>query len=545
MTGRFRIISLVLACAGLMWFHHVRQLRPTRVETAKQTRTLILGNGSEPETLDPHLATGQPEHHVFGALFEGLVAPLPGNPDANGPGAAASWEHSPDFVTWTFHLQPNGKWSDGTPVTARDFAYSYERELTPALASDYASMLYPLLNAEAFNKGEMTDFSKVGVRVIDDHTLKLTLKGPTPFLPSILKHYTWFPVPRHAIERHGKMTDRDTRWTRPGSLVGNGPFQLKEWHFTHSITVERNPRYWDAAAVKLREIVFLPIQNAGTEDRAFNDGQVHLTSTIPLDKTPLYREKRAAEYHEDPLLSVYFYRCNVTRKPFDDKRVRKALALAVDRESLIRNVLRAGQKPALGFTPPGCGEGYETPSVLKFDPSEARRLLAEAGFPGGAGFPKFEILINSSEAHRTIAEAVMAMWQEHLNLPVTVLNQDWSVYLKSQRDLEFTVCRAGWVGDFLDPVTFLSIWQKGDGNNNTGWHQSRYDELLAASSIEADAAKRMAILREAELLLLDELPILPIYWYVHSYMLDPSVKGWKPSLLEHRCYKALDLVPSS
>ena len=544
MTRPAGTILILFALAGLFWFHTERQHRPTRIEGATKSKTLILGNGSEPETLDLHLATGQPEHHLFTALFEGLVAPQPDNPDANGPGAAASWEHSPDFVTWTFHLQPNGKWSDGTPVTAADFAYSYERELTPALASDYASMLHPLLNAEAFNKGEITDFSKVGVRVIDDHTLQLTLKGPTPFLPSMLKHYSWFPVPRHAIERFGKMTDRDTKWTRPGNMVSNGPFKLKEWRFTHSITVGRNPHYWDAAAVKLNELIFLPIQNAGTEDRAFNDGQIHVTNTIPLDKTPVYRDTRPAEYHEDPLLSVYFYRCNVTRKPFDDKRVRKALALAIDRESLIKNVLRAGQKPALGFTPPGCGEGYQTPMVLKFDPVEARRLLAEAGFPDGKGFPKFDILINTMEAHRTIAEAVMAMWRENLKLPVTVLNQDWSVYLKSQRDLDYTVCRAGWVGDYLDPFTFLSIWQKGDGNNNTGWHQPRYDELMAKSCLEADPVKRMAMLREAEELLLDEVPILPIYWYVHSYMMKPSVKGMLPSLLEHRCYKAVDLVPT-
>lgn len=544
MSALVRIIVFILLAAGLFWFHTSRQNRPTRVELATKNKTLILGNGGEPETLDLHLATGQPEHHIYSSLFEGLVAPLPDNPDGNGPGAATSWDHSPDFITWTFHLQPKGRWSDGKPVTAHDFVYSYQRELSPALGGQYAEMLYPLLNAREFNEGKLEDFSKVGVRAIDDLTLQLTLKGPAPYLPSMLKHYSWFPVPQHVIERFGKMTDRDTKWTRAGNLVGNGPFKLKEWRFTHSITVERNPHYWDAAATKLNQIVFLPIQNTGTEDRAFNDGQIHCTNSVPLDKVPVYRDQRPQEYHEDPLLSVYFYRCNVTKKPFDDKRVRKALALAIDRESLIKNVLRAGQKPALGFTPPGCGEGYTTPKVLKFDPAEARRLLAEAGYPDGKGFPKFDILINTMEAHRTIAEAIMAMWKQHLNLPVTVLNQDWSVYLKSTRDLDYTVCRAGWVGDYLDPFTFLSIWQKGDGNNNTGWSHPRYDELMQKSSLEGDPAKRMAHLHEAEEILLDELPILPMYWYVHSYMLHPSVKNWRPSLLEHRCYKSVDLVPA-
>lgn len=539
-----RVVFLLALVGGVALFHQARTSRPQRIVQAAAENTLLLGNGGEPETLDLQLATGQPEHHIYSALFEGLVAPQPENPDANGPGAASRWEHTPDFATWTFHLRPEGKWSDGRPLTAHDFAWSYERMLTPALAADYSAMLHPLLNAEAFNKGEITDFSKVGVRALDDYTLQLTLKGRAPYLPSMLKHYSWFPVPRHVIERFGKMTDRDTKWTRPGNMVSNGPFQLKEWRFTHSITVGRNPHYWDAAAVKLDGIVFLPIQNAGTEDRAYNDGQIHVTNTTPLDKVPVYRETRPAEYNEEPLLSVYFYRCNVTKPPFNDKRVRRALALAIDRASLIKNVLRAGQKPALGFTPPGCGEGYETPMPLRFDPAEARRLLADAGFPNGQGFPKFDILINTMEAHRVIAEAVMAMWKEHLNLPVTVLNQDWSVYLKSQRDLDFTVCRAGWVGDYLDPFTFLSIWQKDDGNNNTGWHQPRYDELMAKSGLEGDPAKRMALLREAEELLLDELPILPIYWYVHSCMKHPSVTGWLPSLLEHRCYKAVGLSRS-
>ncbi len=543
MSWLFRLVFLILLAAGGLWFHDQRSHRPQRVESAGREGLLILGNGSEPETLDPQLATGQPEHLIFSAIFEGLVAPRPDDFDANGPGAAERWEHSPDFAEWTFHLRKEGKWSDGTPLTAADFLFAYERILSPKLASDYSSMLYPLRNAQEFSEGKIADFRQVGITAVNPHTLRLTLKGPAPYLPSMLKHYSWFPVPRHVIERFGSMTDRDTRWTRAGNLVGNGPFKLAEWRFTHSITVDRNPHYWDAKTVKLNAIQFLPIQNGGTEDRAFNDGQIHATGTVPLDKVPLYRETRPAEYHEDPLLSVYFYRCNVTQAPFNNKLVRKALALAIDRESLIKNVLRAGQKPALGLTPPGCGEGYETPLLMKFDPAEARRLLAEAGYPNGKSFPKFDILINTSESHRTIAEAIMAMWKEHLDLPVSVLNQDWGVYLTSQRELKYTVCRAGWVGDYLDPFTFLSIWQTGDGNNNTGWSSKKYDDLMARSCLEADAPKRMAILREAEEHLLAEAPILPVYWYVRSTMKRPEVKGWLPSLLEHRCYKAISIEP--
>lgn len=532
-----RVATVLLVGALLYWFHCVRTNRPQRVAAAALAGQLLLGNGSEVGSLDPHLATGQPEHMIFSALFEGLVTSAVDNPDSNAPGAASSWE-TEDFIHWTFHLRPEGKWSDGKPLTAQDFVWSYQRILTPDLLAQYASMLYPLKNAQEFNEGKLTDFSQVGVQAADDHTLKFTLTGPMPYLLGMMKHYSWFPVPRHVIERFGKMTDRETRWTRAGNMVGNGAFHLKEWRFTHSITVDRNPYYWDAATVKLNEIVFLPIKSDATEERAFRDGQLHATLTMPLPKIPEYRNKPV--FQEDPLLSVYFYRINITKPPLNNKLVRKALALAIDRESLIKNVLRAGQKPAVGFTPHPESLGYnDAPRVLHFDPVEARRALAEAGYPDGKDFPKFDILINTSEGHRTIAEAIQEMWKEHLHIPVGIHNQDWQVYLESERQLDYAVCRAGWVGDYPDPFTFLSIWRSGDGNNETGWGNARYDELLNLSSLEGDAVKRLALLREAESILLDELPVLPIYWYVHTYLLRPEVKGWKPSTLDHRCYKAI------
>ncbi|HYF33743.1 MAG TPA: peptide ABC transporter substrate-binding protein [Prosthecobacter sp.] len=532
--------AIVLACliGGLWLFDQSRAHRPRRIDIAREQGILLIANGTEPATLDPHLATGVPEHHIFDALFEGLVATTPEDPDANGPGAATHWE-TQDFVTWTFHLRKEGKWSDGTPLTAHDFVYSYHRILSPKLAAEYASMLFPMLNAEEFNKGQVTDFDKVGVVAIDDHTLRITLKGPAPYLPSMLKHYSWHPVPRHVIERFGRMDEPDTKWTRVGNLVGNGSFKLKEWRYTHSITVERNPHYWDAATVKLNEIVFIPIVSDATEERAFRDGQLHVTNTVPLPMVPVYRDRHPELFHEYPLLSTYFYRVNVTRKPFQDKRVRQALALAIDKETLIRNILRAGQKPATGFTPPGSGAGYEAPDLLRFDPEKARRLLAEAGYPAGKGFPRFDILINTMESHTVIAQAIQEMWKKNLGIPAGVLNQDWNVYLDNQRKLDYDVCRAGWVGDYLDPYTFLSIWQTGDGNNDTGWGNARYDELMQASLREKDTAKRMRILTEAETLLLDELPMLPIYWYVRNYLSRPEVRGLRSSLLEHRCYKAV------
>ena len=535
---RLSVIALLLL--GVIAFDHSRRQRPPRYVAATRDKILLVGNGTEVETLDPHLAMGEPEHHVLGAINEGLVAPTADNPDADGPGAAERWENK-DFTVWTFHLQPKGRWSDGKSVTAHDFAYAYQRILSPALAADYSQMLYLLKGAEDFNTGKNTDFSQVGVKVVDDLTLQLTLTGPAPYLPGMLKHYYWFAVPRHVIEKFGGMTQRETGWTKPGNIVSNGPFKLKTWRFTYMLTVDRNPYYWDASAVKLNEINFFPIVSDATEERAFQDGQLHLTNIVPLNRIPFYKHDQPEVYHEDALLASYFYRVNVTKPPFNNKLVRKALALAIDRESLIRNVLRAGQQPATGLTPASCSAGYDPPRVARFDPAEARRVLAQAGYPDGKGFPRFDILINTLESHRTVAEAVQEMWRKHLNIPAGILNEDWQVYLDSQRRLEYTVCRAGWVGDYADPMTFLGTMRSKDGNNNTGWGNPAYDKLVNQSTLEADPKKRFGLLREAESLLLDEMPVLPIYWYVHSYLARPDLKNNKPSVLSHRCYKALDL----
>ena len=467
-----RLSLIALLVLGLLAFDHSRRQRPPRYVAATRDKILLVGNGTEVETLDPHLAMGEPEHYVLAAINEGLVAPLPENPDGDGPGAATSWENK-DFTVWTFHLQPKGRWSDGRPVTAHDFAYAYQRILSPALAADYSQMLYQLKGAEDFNTGKATDFSQVGVKVIDDLTLQLTLNGPAPYFPGMLKHYSWFPVPRHVIEKFGTMTQRETAWTKPGNIVGNGPFKLKTWRFTHMLTVDRNPFYWDASSVKLNGIHFFPIVSDATEERAFQDGQLHLTYIVPLNRISFYKNTQPEVYREDPQLACYFYRVNVTKPPFNNKLVRKALALAIDRESLIRNVRKAGEQPATGLTPASCSAGYDPPKVTRFDPVEARRLLAETGYPDGKGFPRFDILINTLESHRTIAEAIQEMWKKHLNIPAGILNQDWQVYLDSQRKLEYSVCRAGWVGDYADPMTFLSVMRTGDGNNNTGWGNPR------------------------------------------------------------------------
>lgn len=543
MSWIYRALIFLALAGAVTWFHHWRQSQPLRVTLAAEKKILLIGNGTEIETVDPHLATGAPEHRIISALFEGLVAPATDDPDKDGPGVAMNWE-TPDFATWTFHLNPKAAWSDGTPLGAQDFVYAYHRMLSPELAADYSEMLHIIKNAAKFSHGELKSFDEVGVKALDEHTLKIVLEGPAPYFPSMLKHYAWFPVPRHTIEKYGMMTERDTAWARPGNLVCNGVFTLKEWRINHYLAVEANPHYWDAERVRLKEIHFFPIEDYAAEERSFLDGQLHHTETVPLEKIAFYRETRPPFFHEDPQSVTEYYMCNVTREPLSDPRVRQALALTIDRATLINQVLKSGSRPAKGLVPPGSGAGYEGPDVLRFDPAEAKRLLAEAGYPDGKGMRELDVLTNTSPSARVVAEFFQESWRKHLGLKISIRQQEWGVYLDSRRKKTYDISRAGWVGDYPDPYTFLAIWRSFDGNNDTGWDSPRFDELMFQSEREPDARKRMELLLEGEKLLLGEMPCIPVYWRVQSHLMRSEVTGWKPSLLEHRCYKVIDLDPT-
>lgn len=520
---------LAVACGG----------GPTEADEAAANGILLMANGAEPKGLDPHLVTGVPESSIIAALMEGLVAPHPTQDLEAEPGMAESWEPNADFTQWTFNLR-EAQWSNGDPVTAGDFAYAWERILTPALGSEYSEMLYVIRNAEAFHQGQISDFDEVGVKALDDRTLQVTMEGPTPHFLNMLMHYTYYPVNPRVVEEHGGMLDRQSGWSTLENYVGNGPFQLKEWVTNQVIEVERNPDYWDAETVQLNGIRFYPIDNEGTEEAMFRDGRLHLTSTVSSDKIPSLRETMPDQLRIDPYLGSYFYRINTTREPFTDVRVRRALALAVDKQLLVDRVTQGGQVPATGFTPPGI-EGYPAFDTVQFDPEEARRLLAEAGYPDGAGFPAAEVLINTSEGHRKIAQALQAMWQEHLNIEVGVYNQEWKVYLDSQSQLDYDLARAGWIGDFVYPTAFLDIFTGGNGNNDTGWASPQYDALIARARVAGTEAERMTLLREAESLFLEDMPIVPLYWYTRVFLKDPRVEGLAPKLLANNPYKHISL----
>jgi oligopeptide transport system substrate-binding protein len=514
------------------------------VEKATERGVLLLGNGSEPKSLDPHTVTGVPENHIISSIMEGLVAYHPSDDTAIEPGVAESFETNETGDVYTFHLR-DAKWTNGDPVTAHDFVYSYQRILNPKLAAEYVTMLFVVKNAKEYNEShgnpepgkEPMAWDEVGIKALDDKTLEITLIAPMPYFPLMLKHYSWFPVNPRVIEAHGGMLSRNGKWYQVENHVGNGPFRLKNWVTNQIVEVEKNPDYWDADTVKLNSIRFFPLESADTEDRLFNAGGLHKTYEIQLHKIDRYKIEMPGNLRLDPYLGSYFYRVNVSRNDaLADKRVRRALNLAIDRQSLVTNVMRGGQIPARYFVPKGI-QGYQSKEFFKFDPEKARRLLAEAGYPGGKGFPTFEILYNTSEQHKTIAETIQQMWKTTLGINIEIHNQEWKVYLDAQSNLDYDISRAGWIGDYVDPYTFLEMFTTGNGNNDTGWSNDRYDELMATAPMAGDTEKRYAMLQEAETILMDELPILPIYIYTRGYLKHPNLKNWNPKLLDNRNMK--------
>ena len=506
------------------------------------SQELIFNNNAEPETLDPAIMTGVTEHTLALALYEGLVSH---DPETLGPrpGVAARWEISEDGKVYTFHLRKNARWSNGDPVTAEDFRWSWFRALSEP-ESDYAYLFFYVEGAQAYRKatlGKKADYEafqrQVEVDVVDARRLRVTLTTPTPYFLDLCAFETYMPVHRATVEKHGK-----NQWTRPGNWVGNGPFSLKVWSPRQHIIMEPNPQYWDAAFVKLTKITALPVDEQDVAYNKFVNGEAHWIRTVPTSK--IDDAKRRPEYFVTPYLGSYFYRFNVTRPHLKDKRVRQALSLAVNRETITRDVLRAGQVPATWFCPPIASAGYEPPKGWAYDPDRARRLLGEAGYPGGRGFPKLTLFYNTQEDHKRVAERIAQMWRETLNINISLQNAEWQVYLNQVEQKDYDIARAGWIGDYGDPMTFLDMWVTERGNNNTGWSNARYDELIDRANNEPDAKKRIAILREAERIVTeDEFPIIPIYIYVNQGMKVDGLQGWYETVRDLHPFKYMYFEP--
>jgi oligopeptide transport system substrate-binding protein len=509
-------------------------------DKAVPRKILNFGNGTEPQDIDPQVVTGVPENYIILALFEGLVSYDPHDLHPV-PGVAKSWEISPDGLVYTFHLREDAKWSNGEPVTAQDFVQSYQRILTPALASEYAYMIFNYVTgAKDYYNGKLKDFSKVGIKAPDGHTLQITLLNPTPYLLKAMCHYAWFPVPISTIAKFGGLDRKGTNWTRPENFVGNGPFRLIQWRPNQKIVVERSPTYWDRTSVKLDEIDFYPVDSADTEERMFRTGQLDITSELPADKIPFYKHDHPDLLHIEPYLGLYYYRCNVRQPPLDNVKVRRALALAIDRESLIKNVVKGDEQPAYAVSYPGVA-GYFPQARLTGTLNDAQRLLAEAGYPGGHGFPPLHLIYNTSESHRVIAEAIQQMWKKNLNINVELRNEEWKVYLDAQTTGNYQLARAGWIADYVDSNSFLDLWETGNGNNQTNWSSHDYDRLLAASYAAKTDTKRYALYQKMDAILVEELPVIPIYYYTRVHLMNPKVKGYWSTLLDFHPWKFVDI----
>ena len=514
----------------------------SNVAAGNRDGVLHFGNGTEPQTIDPHVMSGMPEVNIARALYEGLVVRNPQTLEME-PGVAERWEVSRDGKIMTFYLNPRARWSNGDPVTAEDFAWSLQRALHPDLGNQLAYTLFPISGAQAYAKGDLADPDKLGIRVLDRLTLQIALEHPDPYFLGTLGTYTALPVHRATVEAHGKFTDRFTPWTRVGNFVGNGPFTLTEWQLNRRLVVTKSQTYWNADKVALNAVVFHPVENAVGEEKMFRAGQLHYTSQVPLNKIPAYLDMTDSPYRQAPWQGSYFLQFNVNRSPVDDRRVRMALALAIDREKLVATVLQGTELASFSLVPAGTPD-YTSPEIQHYNPDQARALLAEAGYPRGQGWPGLEYLFNTSENHRRIAIALQQMWKEELNIDISLLNQEWKVYLDTSSEKNYQLARRGWIASDLNPATFLDMFTSESGTNDTGFSNARYDEIMLKRVPETpQAAERLALMQEAEAIVLQAAAIIPLYTYNSKHLVQPSVKGAPTNVLDLLNLKDVSLDP--
>ncbi len=494
---------------------------------------ITIVNNAEPESLDPAIISGIPEFRIVIGLFEGLTRldPKTARPI---PGLAQSWDISPDGCTYTFHLRTNLVWSTGEPITADDVVYSWLRAASPETASDYAGEFYYLKNGEAFVTGKIRNPSLVGVHAADHLTVRVELNHPTTFFLDLCTLPVMSVVPRQTIGKYGD------RWLMARPLPVSGPFELVYWRPNDKIRLKKNPLYWDAANTRSEIIDILPLGSPDTSLNLYENGQ----ADIVLDSTLVPNELldvllKRPDFHSFDYLATYFIRFNVTKKPFDDPRVRRALALAIDKERIVTKITRAGERPAATLVPPGTAN-YTSPPGLGYDPALARKLLAEAGYPGGKNFPRFEYMFNAAagggagKIHENIAIELQQMWRDNLGIQMNLRQVEWKILLSSYSHLDYEVARSSWTGDYNDANTFLDCFTSDNGNNRTGWKNAQYDALINEANRQTDAKKREQLFQQAETLLVrDEMPIIPIYYYVGLNYFDTNkIQGFYQNILD-------------
>jgi oligopeptide transport system substrate-binding protein len=555
-----KVLSLVLITVFLVSFFGGLSVVPSAKAVAQEVTYNL---GTEPEAIDPAIITSIPGVSMVAQVFDGLTRL--DNKNAPQPAIAKSWTISSDRKTYMFTLR-DAYWTNGTPVSAYDFEYAWKRALSPELAASYAYQLYYIYGGQAFNKSikvgskyyvqavdakgnlltksvggkvapvpdmtkEIDPSKNVGVRALDAKTLKVYLQSPTVYFLNLTAFPTLYPVCKAVVSTNDKWANDPTNY------VTDGPFTLTQWSHNDKMVFVKNPTYWDRDKVKLTKITYLMVEDESTALSMYESGQLDAAAFVPLSELP--KLVASGDVKIFPYLGTYYCMVNVTKKPFNDVRVRQALLLAIDRKAITTSITKGGQIPALAWVPYGIadalpGSDFRTVGGSYYkdnDIATAKALLAQAGYPNGKGFPAFTFLYNISEANKTIAEAIQGMWKKNLGITCTLRTEELGVYRADRSALNYDVGRANWIGDYLDPNTFLDMWVTGSGTNITGWSNKSYDALIAKARVTVDPKARMATLHAAEKILMTDMPILPIYFYTNPVLLSKHIKNFFQSTL--------------
>ncbi|HLK80645.1 MAG TPA: peptide ABC transporter substrate-binding protein [Xanthobacteraceae bacterium] len=526
-----RRAAQVLAAAVVM-VGPISAIMPAAAE-----KVLRIANMAEPETLDPHKSSTVDASNILRNLFEGLMVLDPSGNVA--PGVAESFSISEDGLTYSFRLRSNAKWSNGEPVTAYDFVYSLRRIEDPKTHSQYAEVLYPIKNAQEVNTGKAAP-TELGVAASGPGTVEITLKAPTPYFLQLLTHTSALPVNERAVTRFGD------EWLKPGNMASNGAYMLGDVKPNSHVRIVKNPNYWDAAKITIDAAVFDPSEDRAGVLKRYRAGEFDVLRDLPNDQLAWLRQNMPQELHIAPYAGVYFYALNTTKPPFNDKRVRLALSMAINREILVEKITAAGELPAYGFVPDGTANytprraPWRTMSQAQRE-TAAQKLLSEAGY--GPNKPlRFELAYNTSENHKRIAIALAAMWKK-LNVSVELVNTEWKVHLSNMRIGNFQMGREGWIADYNDAQSYLFLLQTSTRQQNySRFSNPEYDRLMDEASVTADAGKRAALLEQAEGILLEEMPVIPIYFYVSKNLVSTKVKGWQDNPLDAEYLRNLSLA---
>lgn len=515
----------------------------TPAEQGSRDGVLHYSNGSKPITADPQQVVGSPSNRLVLALYEGLT-----NIDPNTlipePGVAERWDISDDGLVYTFYLRKDALWSDKKPITTQDFLWSWQRLLSPTDKKRYAPMFYIIENAQNYAEGKISDFSQVGIQANNAHTLTITLRNPAPYFLYLLSNAGTMPLPQHIVETHGEADALFTGWTDLSNLVTNGPFVLSDYNPESGISLTKSSTYWDRDHVSLNGMYFYFIGKTETAERLFNEGKLHFTQNVPLEKLDYYQNLPNSPYRQTMYLATYFYLINSQKPPLDDVRVRRALSLTIDRAAINKELHSESMQPTYSFTPPGL-QDYFPREFTTFNPTAARTLLAEAGYPNGENWPShLELSFNSIEIHQKTAQAIADTWKKELNIVVTPKALSWKEYMLSLDNKDYDITRLTWIGDYPEPKTFLELFLSYTDSNPTHFASKRFDELILEAAPKAESIlERNAIYTEAETILMEFAPLIPLFTHTSKHLIHPDVRNMPPNILDFTNFKYVSLAP--